>query len=252
MPDRLPLLALLLALAACAPAPPEPSATRLLLPPGPGPHPAAVVLSGCDGVHDNALFWAEEMVREGRAALVLDSHGPRGLAEGPRWRLVCAALALRGPERARDVAQALEALARDPRIDAGDVVLLGASHGGWAAMELVAAQGDDPEPARVSALVLLYPYCGVLNGAEPEGWRGAPPTLMVLGGRDRIVRTSACLDRAARLGAVAPVEVLLWPEADHAFDQEDKAPTSSLPFDPALREQTRAAVAAWLAGLGAP
>ncbi len=70
---------------------------RLLLPEGAGPHPAAILLSGCDGVHDNMDFWADLLVRRGRAALIVDSHTLRGLDADPAWRLVCAGLALRGP-----------------------------------------------------------------------------------------------------------------------------------------------------------
>jgi dienelactone hydrolase len=175
---------------------------RLVLPEGPGPHPAAILLSGCDGVHDNMDFWAAEFVRRGRAALIVDSHTPRGLDRFESWRLVCSAIALTGAERAGDVAVALEALARNDAIT-GDVVLFGASHGGWTAMEFVAlaSSGETPPgltawpgpPAellsQVSALVLLYPYCGMLNDADADSWRGAPPTKMILAEEDSIVRT---------------------------------------------------------------
>ena len=50
----------------------------------------AVLLSGCDGVHDNMDFWADHLAEQGRRALIVDSHGPRGLDHRPddlrRWR----------------------------------------------------------------------------------------------------------------------------------------------------------------------
>ena len=55
----------------------------------------AVVLSGCDGVHDNMGFWAGRLAAQGYRALILDSHGPRGLDRFEAWRLVCAGQALR-------------------------------------------------------------------------------------------------------------------------------------------------------------
>ena len=36
----------------------------------------AVVLSGCDGVHDNMVFWAGRLAGRGYRTLILDSHGP--------------------------------------------------------------------------------------------------------------------------------------------------------------------------------
>ncbi|WP_108258135.1 dienelactone hydrolase family protein [Mangrovicoccus ximenensis] len=83
---------------------------------GAGPHPVAILLSGCDGVHDNMYWWAEELAEQGRAALILDSHGPRGLDRLESWRLVCAGQVMPGAERAGDLVAALEAISpvRDP------------------------------------------------------------------------------------------------------------------------------------------
>lgn len=234
---------------------------RLLLPEGEGPHPAAILLSGCDGVHDNMGFWADALLRRGRAALIVDSHTPRGLNADPAWRLVCAGQALRGPERAGDVAAALDALARTPGVDATDVVLLGASHGGWAAMEFVrlASTGTTPpgltgwaEPpgealARVSALALLYPYCGRLNGARAEGWQGAPPTLMILSQRDRVVSAPACVERAEELRATgSEVRVETIADANHGFDQAEKSLLSTLSFNAGQRAQAAEVVNGFL------
>lgn len=262
---------LLLLLAACGPPVPEPPSARartlspywrLLLPEGGGPHPAVLLLSGCDGPHDNMDYWAKAFVAQGRAALIVDSHAPRGLTGYDVVPYVCTAVTLRGPERAGDAAVALDALARNPVIDAADILLFGASHGGWTAMELVALTGSDgsfpglagsPEPApalraHISALVLLYPYCGLLNGAEAEAWKGAPPTLMILAEEDYVISTPTCLRRAEALrtsGATVVTEIL--PDAGHAFDQQERSPLSPLDFDPVLREQARATAFSWLA-----
>jgi dienelactone hydrolase len=210
-------------------------------------------------------FWADAFVRRGRAALIVDSHTLRGLDADPAWRLVCAGLALRGPERAGDVAAAIDALAHSPGVDASDVVLLGASHGGWAAMEFVrlASTGETPpgltgwpEPprealARVSALVLLYPYCGRLNGAWAEGWQGAPPAMMVLSQRDQVVSAPACAERAEAFRTTgAEVELEVIADANHGFDQAEKATFSSLPFNAAQRAQAAEEVAEFLNALG--
>jgi dienelactone hydrolase len=230
---------------------------RIVLPDGAGPHPAAILLSGCDGVRDNMDYWAGRFVERGHAALILDSHTPRGLDRLESWRLVCAGLALSGSERAGDVAVALHALHEMDEIR-DRIVVFGASHGGWAAMEFVAhsVSGEIPPgltqwPAppgellsAVSALVLLYPYCGVLNGASEDNWRGAPPTQMILAENDTIVSTPACLERAEALRlSGATVETFVIPDVDHGFDQREKSPLSTLDFRPDQRS-----VAARLAG----
>lgn len=230
---------------------------RLMLPPGPGPHPAAILLSGCDGVHDNMDLWAGVMVAQGRAALILDSHGPRGFMEAQRWRAVCAGQVLTGAERAADIAVALDALAADPRIVAEDVALLGASHGGWTVMEFMDLAGlgaapppgltDWPAPpgdllARVGPVVLLYPYCGVLSRADDANWPADKPGLMILAERDRIVDPAACEAMAARLnGKGARIAVQVLKGADHGFDQAERSAFSPLEFD---RTHTDAAIIA--------
>lgn len=264
-PVPAPGLLLALFLPACAPVPDAPAerlrllepAWRILRPEGAGPHPAAVLLSGCDGVRDNMDLWAREMVARGRVALILDSHGPRGIGRAEA-SLVCVGAELRGAERAGDLAVALAALGREPGVDGRDVVVLGASHGGWTAMELVRLAGSGevppglaawPEPpgetlGRLSALVLVYPYCGLLNGAR--GWEGGPPALMVLGGEDRVVSTPACLERAGALG----IEAAVVAGADHGFDQRERPAISPLVFDAAQTGRARWLVARFLDRLG--
>ncbi len=224
----------------------------------------AILLSGCDGVRDNMLFWAEEFVRQGRVALILDSHTPRGLDRLELWRLVCAGQILDGRERAGDLAVALHAMGESEGV-AGDIVILGASHGGWTAMEFVARAGDRQGPpglarwpapprellGRVSGLVLLYPYCGILNKADAGIWQLAAPALMVLAGADSIVG-DACADRARTLRESGEtVETVTIPGADHGFDQREKALFSTLAFDSGQRDAALGHVRAFLSKLPA-
>lgn len=218
---------------------------------------SAVLLSGCDGVHDNMGFWAGRFADRGRRALILDSHGPRGLDQFESWRLVCVGQVLAGAERAGDLAVALAGLPPG-------TVVLGASHGGWTAMEflrLALTRRLPPglrrwpaDPARLlhglDAVVLLYPYCGLLNGADAGDWTAAPLVLMVLAAEDRIVSTPACLDLADRLrGRGARIVVRVLPGADHAFDQRERAALSPLTFDAALRNRAAQEIEAFLAAL---
>ncbi len=232
-----------------------------------GSHPVAILLSGCDGVHDNMYWWAEELAGLGHAGIILDSHGPRGLDKLESWRLVCAGQVLPGAERAGDLIAALEAVRANPALEGANVLLLGASHGGWTAMEALADLMQPVLPAGIKAwqtppaellsgirgAVLLYPYCGALNGAARSSWVSAPPMLMILGGRDSIVSTPACRKLAEVLeGKGARIALREFPEADHGFDQREKSFLSSLVFDAGLRARARGEVGAFLAGLGSP
>ncbi|MFC0813076.1 dienelactone hydrolase family protein [Paracoccus panacisoli] len=216
---------------------------------------AALLMSGCDGPHDNMDYWGAVLAGAGRPALVVDSHGPRGLDEFDLWRLVCAGQVLPGAERAGDVAVALAATR------ASQVTLLGASHGGWTVMELMAqlATGDAPHgltawpapPAdlarRIDRVVLLYPYCGALNGAEAGDWSAAPPILMVLGSEDRVISTPDCTAMAEALRRRgADIRVIELPGIDHGFDQAERSALSPLKLVPEAREATRRAVLGFL------
>lgn len=220
---------------------------RLILPQGPGPHPVAILLSGCDGVHDNMDLWAKVMVATGRAALILDSHEPRGFNRLQGWRAVCAGQVLTGAERAADIAVALTALREIEGIDAQDVSLLGASHGGWTVLEFMqlASAGTAPPPGltewpappeslldQLSGLVLIYPYCGMMSRGEDGIWPAHVPGLMLIAERDRIVNPASCEKMAKQLVAQgANLRVKVIPGADHGFDQRERSRLSRLKYD---------------------
>lgn len=231
------------------------------------PHPAAILLSGCDGVHDNMDYWAERMAAHGRAALILDSHRPRNLDQHQAWRAVCAAQILTGAERAGDLAVALAALEEMEGIDAGDVALFGASHGGWTAMELIQLATRDALPPGLSAwpappgdlldrigpVILLYPYCGILSRAEEGHWPAHLGGLMILAENDSITDPEKCREMAADLvlGGAA-IEVATIRGADHGFDQRDRSSLSILEFDPARRAEATEHFDSFMQGFAFP
>lgn len=237
-------------------------AYRTATPAGQGPFPTVLLFSGCDGPKDSMDRWSAALVAHGWATIIVDSHGPRGLDRHALWRLVCAGQLLMGSERAGDVLVALADARAMPFADPHRLVLLGASHGGWAIMELLAmdppealpynlaaAPGPGDPLAGLAGTVLLYPYCGEANRANPEGWTRPVPTLMLLAGADSIVDPQDCARIAGRLAARGlRVDVRTLAGVDHGFDQAEKAPLSTLDFDPAA---TAAAIAAALAFLDA-
>lgn len=218
---------------------------RLIKPKGQGPFHAAVLMSGCDGVHDNMDLWARNMVDLGRAALIVDSHRPRGLDRMQSWRAVCAGQVLTGAERAGDLAVAMKALAGMPDINPDGMILLGTSHGGWTIMEflelldsgsLPPGLADWPLPPRqlqkqIGQVVLLYPYCGVISGAGGAKWPAHIRGLMVLSDKDRIADPVKCQDMAESLATNgASIKVMTLKGADHGFDQRDHSALSPLQY----------------------
>jgi dienelactone hydrolase len=216
--------------------------------------PTALLFSGCDGVRDNMGRWADALNAAGWAAVIVDSHGPRGYDDLDLWRLVCAGQLLSGAERASDVAVALRDARAMAFADPDRIALIGASHGGWAVLDFLALhgrgerppllrrwpagmRGGDAPPGVVAALV-LYPYCGALSLAARWGWQADLPVMMLLVDGDTITNESACLALARRMQAAGrPVATQVFPGVTHGFDQAEKAPFSTLGHDPAATQQ---------------
>ena len=222
---------------------------RVLTPPGPGRFPTALLYSGCDGPKDNLDRWARMLTGQGWAAIIVDSHGPRGFSEHEVWRLICAGQLLMGSERAGDVLVSIDDARHMPFVDPDRLVLIGASHGGWAIMDLLALDPPRRLPFNLAALpaaapadplagvvgtILLYPYCGSAARANPDGWRRPIPTLFLLAADDAVASAAPCAAIAEAMQARGqPVRAVAFPGVTHAFDQEEKAAFSTLAFDPA-------------------
>lgn len=230
------------------------SAWRILTPTTPGPHKAAVLMSGCDGVRDNMDYWAQVMLDQGRAVMILDSHSPRSLNVAQAWRAVCAGQVLPGAERGGDLAVALAALRDMPGINADDVAILGASHGSWSVMELLAGLDADAPPPGLSAwpasrrslrsqigpVVLLYPYCGLISGAASGRWPDQARGLMILSQNDTITDSAACRTMAGQLAEQgANLKTVTLPGVNHGFDQKERSALSPLQFDQRARDRAR-------------
>ncbi|MFD0981210.1 dienelactone hydrolase family protein [Tropicimonas aquimaris] len=227
---------------------------RVTLPDGTGPWPTALLFSGCDGPRDNMDRWAEALATAGWASVIVDSHGPRGYMDARIWRLICAGQLLTGAERAGDVAVAIEDARAMDGVDPDRLLLLGASHGGWAILDMLALydRGERPHglsrwPPSISergltgilGAVLFYPYCGAGSQVARFGWTTDVPTLFLLVEGDTIADETSCEDLVARMAAQGnDVTSLVLDGATHGFDQAEKSPFSILEFSP---EATRAA-----------
>jgi dienelactone hydrolase len=229
---------------------------RPMVPPGPGPFPTALLFSGCDGPKDNVVRWGEMLNAHGWAAVIVDSHGPRGFSEYEVWRLVCAGQLFMGSERAGDVLVAIDDARGMRFVDPDRIVLIGSSHGGWAIMDLLALDPPRRLPTNLAGLpsggpadpldgvvgaILLYPYCGQANRARRNGWQRPIPTLFLLSADDAIAPSEPCLRIAEALEARGlPVETVTFEGVTHGWDQQDRSALSPLAFN---AEATEAAMA---------
>ena len=193
---------------------PEPSsvelAGELYRPPGNGPFPAAVLLHGCAGrpSREAENFEGAYYARLGYALLIVDSFGPRGVAQ--RCDLGV------GPpvDRVMDAYGALLYLARLPFIDAARIAVVGYSQGGDAALSAVKLDGVQSHFDRqLRAVIAYYPWCEVSLAAV------SAPTLVLIGELDEATPAANCREMMARhSGAGAPLRLVVYPNAHHSFD----------------------------------
>ena len=96
---------------------------------------------------------------------------------------------------------------------------------------------------QIAGAVLLYPYCGAINGAL-AGWDHPAPVLMVLAAQDEIVATEPCVKLAGVLAArQVPVRVGILAGVGHGFDQRERSALSPLAFDEGATRRAAALVA---------
>ncbi|SNT39083.1 dienelactone hydrolase family protein [Tropicimonas sediminicola] len=221
---------------------------RVTFPDGTGPWPTALLFSGCDGPRDNMDRWAEALAARGWASVIVDSHGPRGYADAQIWRLICAGQLLTGAERAGDVAVAVEDARSMDGVDPDRLLLLGASHGGWAILDMLALFDRGRPPHGLSrwppsfaeqgldgivGAVLFYPYCGAGSQVARFGWTTDVATLFLLVEGDTIANETSCEDLVARMATQGnDVTSLVLDGATHGFDQAEKSAFSLLQFSP--------------------
>lgn len=225
----------------------------ILKPDGPGPFPVAVQLHGCGGKKPFQTTWAEIARAAGAAVIVVDSFAPRGIGTWQAYATVCTGLRLRGPERAGDALAALAWARRQSWADPKRFVLAGWSHGGWAALDaMTMAAGAETrrftgltglpeEPLDgVAGAFIVYPYCGIGCLAARRPLRIAPRLTAIVAGADQVVGERNALAVFARAAeANAAVEVALFEDATHAFD-EPEAKDIRVRYDPHLTEKSHA------------
>ncbi|MGH7114025.1 MAG: dienelactone hydrolase family protein [Stellaceae bacterium] len=178
----------------------------LAKPDAPGRHPAVVVLHGCGGFGTYEPVAAEVLKSYGYVALALDSLD--GINSCTNRDGATA--------EAFDAYAALSWLARQDFVDPGRVAVLGFSMGGIAALDDVEAGVgaiEKAEKRHFRAAIAYYPCTRYRAGVMTV------PTLILVGEKDDWSPASYCREMMARrAGKGAPVSLIVYPGATHAFN----------------------------------
>ena len=193
-------------------------ASWLAKPEGDGPFPAVVLIHGCSGTERNTAHqtvWrglnqhAGLLNENGYVTLIVDSFGPRRIADGCQRPL--------GHYRVQvsDAYAAFDHLASLPFVDADRIGLVGQSLGGGTALR-IAARGYGRVSPAYTAVAAYYPYCGFpFSGFDL-------PVLVLIGADDNW--TPARLCRALASYDSDRVELIVYPDAHHSFDLPMRGP----------------------------
>jgi dienelactone hydrolase len=186
---------------------------RLTLPAGAGPFPFVVLLHGCGGLHNDAMWtkwadpWAQFFATHGVGTAVVDSFAPRGIDE------VCNRAAGYWAVRRADDAESVAAwLAARPDVAPGRIAVMGMSNGGrtvLAALRMNLAH-DPPFAAGIA----LYPGCQ----SDRES-RFYAPLLVLIGRADQVTSAAECeAMKAGQPPGAPPLDLVVYPGAPHTFD----------------------------------
>lgn len=190
----------------------------------PGPVAAMVILHDSGHIQDDHEFaWARFLADRGIAALVVDSFGPRGVANTISNQLLVTEHSM-----VVDAYRALEALSGRDDIDPMRIGLMGFSKGAtatyYAAWQWYAERLSAPGTG-FAAFAAFYPGCS--NREVRPAVTGAP-ILIVTGADDDITPPGRCADVVEDLEAQGvAARQIVYPGARHSFDNPQAAPPGS-------------------------
>jgi dienelactone hydrolase len=168
-----------------------------------------VYLHGCNGLSKNARDRvAKLMTGWGYVSLAVDSFTTRGIKESCDQLL---------PSGQADALGALHYLSKLAFVDPHRIAVIGSSRGGIIALQVASSHPVDlfavPDELKFKAAVAYYPLCGVATDQLTI------PTIILIGELDDWTPAKDCerwMER--RAGKGAPVKLVIYPGAYHAFD----------------------------------
>ena len=194
--------------------------------PGTDRLPAVVLVHGSGGVGFNIGMWVGELNKAGFATFVADSFTGRGITN-----TITDQAQLSSYTMMNDAFAALAVLAKHPRIDPDKIAVMGFSKGAipslYASMDRF-QNAYAPEGASFAAYIGFYTPCNTaMIGDEKVS---AKPIRLYHGIADDWVPVGPCRDYVARLKkAGANIDLVEYPGAPHAFDDQSIPGTCQLP-----------------------
>jgi dienelactone hydrolase len=186
------------------------------------PIAAVVIMPSSGGVEDTReIYYAKELAREGIAALVVDSFGPRGLetslydqSQLTEWDMELDAFA------------ALARLARDRRFRRDRIAIMGVSKGGTVAMNTALAvrrKWAGVERVGFAVHIAISPDCTWVT--RNPGNTGTP-VLFMLAELDDQTPPGPCLRQADRMRQAGNnrIETQIYKGAHHAWEELGPSP----------------------------
>lgn len=212
--------------------------------------PVVIMLHGCGGPRPFIEDMADAAAAAGATAVVVDSFAPRRISRVQAFATVCTGARLQGRERAGDLYATIAWARRQPWADSNRISVVGWSHGGWTIMDALALRTGEEmrratgledlegEPLEgLAATMIVYPYTGVGTYTGHRDWRITPRSTAIIAQRDYIVGSSrAALERQRARGA--PMEIVLFENATHAFEDEH-AEDPRVRYNPAATARER-------------
>lgn len=194
-----------------------------------------IMMHGCGGPRPFIDAMADEAAAAGATAIVVDSFAPRRISRVAAYATVCTGARLQGRERAGDLYATIAWARQQSWADPNRISAMGWSHGGWTIMDALALRSGEEmrratgledlsgEPLEgLAATMIVYPYAGVGTYTGHREWRIAPRSTAIIAERDYIVgSTRVALERQRSRGA--PLNILLFPNATHAFEDQEAA-----------------------------
>ena len=201
---------------------------KLYQPSGKGPFPAVIGLHGCGGLADAIthlalMDWAKRLVQAGFLVLLPDSYGSRQLG-AQCYNLNSRARA--DVERVSDALAAKTYLQTRKNVKANSISLIGWSNGGTTVLSTIIKSSSDQSFPFAKAIA-FYPYCKKL--IANNHYHSQIPLLILMGEEDHIMSVSSCknliqLDKNYH----DPAQLILYPNAGHAFDLPDIKPWTNM------------------------
>jgi dienelactone hydrolase len=193
---------------------------QLFKPDGDGPFPTVIALHGCGGLAGRSepvlpryRDWAEQLLKDGKAVLLPDSFGSRGLGPQCRERKVRASR-----DRVGDIAAARQWLTQQNWVAQDRISLIGWAHGAsavlWAVRPQLTTRSAAPD---FRSAIAFYPDCRISAGL---GWSARVPTLLLIGAKDDVSSPPACKQMVdGARGRSALTRIVVYPAAYHDFDR---------------------------------